>query len=84
MGSNSSDAEADEGEGGRGGGERSADAGLVFVAAEAVALHCRGDLSPALYRLPDTLQPWQSLFISLGKRFACQEALRLRFEHFRV
>ncbi len=59
------DAEVGGAEGGGG------DCGQVFVAAEAVALHCRGDLAPALYRLPDELQPWQILFSRLGKHFEC-------------
>jgi hypothetical protein len=67
LGGNSGDAETENGAGGGEGGERGGDGGLIFVAAESVALHCRGDLAPALFRLPDELEPWQSLFVSLGK-----------------
>ncbi len=74
VGGTSGDAEREDGgEGGGGGGD--GDDGRVFVVAEAVALHCRSDLVPALFRLPDELLPWQSLFTSLGKRFGCGETV---------
>jgi hypothetical protein len=73
VGGTSGDTERVDGEEGGGGGGNG-DRGLVFVAAEAVALRCRSDLAPALYRLPDELEPWQSLFTSLGKCVGCVDS----------
>ncbi len=64
VGGVSGDAEREDAEEGSSG---DGDTGLVFVVAEAVALHCRDELAPLLYRLPDKLESWKGLFTSLGK-----------------
>jgi hypothetical protein len=54
------------GGGGASGGAAGGAEAWMFVAAEAVALQCRGDLGPALFALPEELRKRQRLFEELG------------------